>query len=245
MALFLLSFIAGVLTVAAPCILPLLPIIVGGSLIDEPNKIKHKTWFRPLIIASSLAISVIIFGLLIKGSTILLGIPQSTWQILSGLIVILLGVHFLWPSFWLKFSAKSGLFSESNKILGRFYFRGDNTGAILIGASLGPVFTSCSPTYALIIASILPASFFAGFIYLVIYAAGMSITLLFVALVGQKVIKILGIIANPKGWLHKLIGVIFIVVGISVIFGLDKKLQVFVLDKGWYAPISNLELNLR
>ena len=32
MTLLLISFIAGVLTILAPCILPLLPVIVGGSL---------------------------------------------------------------------------------------------------------------------------------------------------------------------------------------------------------------------
>src|SRR3990167_6176774 len=32
MALLVISFIAGILTVLAPCVLPLLPVIVGGSL---------------------------------------------------------------------------------------------------------------------------------------------------------------------------------------------------------------------
>jgi cytochrome c biogenesis protein CcdA len=34
MLLLLISFIAGILTVLAPCILPLLPVIIGGSLSD-------------------------------------------------------------------------------------------------------------------------------------------------------------------------------------------------------------------
>jgi cytochrome c biogenesis protein CcdA len=38
------SFLAGLLTVIAPCILPLLPVIVGGSLTGK-NK------WKPLIIA--------------------------------------------------------------------------------------------------------------------------------------------------------------------------------------------------
>ena len=32
MTLFILSFFAGILTVLAPCVLPMLPVIVGGSL---------------------------------------------------------------------------------------------------------------------------------------------------------------------------------------------------------------------
>ncbi len=37
MPLLLIAFIAGVLTVLAPCILPLLPVIVGGSLDRKPS----------------------------------------------------------------------------------------------------------------------------------------------------------------------------------------------------------------
>ena len=33
--------------------------------------------------------------------------------------------------------------------------------------------------------------------------------------------------------------------GISVLFGLDKKAQTFILDRGWYDPISGLEEKLR
>ena len=53
MILFLISFIAGVLTAIAPCVLPLLPVIVGGSL-AQGNK------WRTYTICVSLGISVIV-----------------------------------------------------------------------------------------------------------------------------------------------------------------------------------------
>jgi len=46
----LLSLVAGVLTVLAPCVLPFLPVIVGGSL-------GHGSRRRPYLIAASLAAS--------------------------------------------------------------------------------------------------------------------------------------------------------------------------------------------
>lgn len=244
MGLLVLSFIAGVLTVAAPCILPLLPVIIGGSLVDSP-KDKTKQWIRPVIISCSLAASVIIFTLLIKATTALLGVPQIFWQYLSGIIVILLGIYFVWPHGWAKISSKTGLFSESNKLLGRAYKIKGLWGSILIGFVLGPVFSSCSPTYALIVASVIPVSFAEGLVYLVSYAIGMSATLLMIAFIGQAFTEKLRWLSNPNGWFKKTVGVLFIVVGISVIFGLDKKFQAFVLDKGWYDPISNLEEKLR
>ena len=52
MSLFLISLLAGVLTVLAPCILPLLPVIVGGSITDGPANKK-----KALVITLSLGVS--------------------------------------------------------------------------------------------------------------------------------------------------------------------------------------------
>lgn len=244
MALLILSFIAGVLTVAAPCILPLLPVIIGGSLLEANKDKPERQWLRPLVIASSLAVSVITFTLLIKATTALLGVPQLVWQIISGLIVLLLGANFVWPLVWEKFSTATGLFNRSNAVLGKAYKHKGLFGAVLIGVALGPVFSSCSPTYALIVATVLPVSFIQGFIYLVAYAIGMSTTLLLVAYFGQIFVARLRWLSNPNSWFKRLIGILFIVVGIMVIFGVDKKLQAYVLEKGWYDPISNVEKQL-
>lgn len=241
MTLLILSFIAGVLTVAAPCVLPLLPVIIGGSLLEGNKDKPDKQWFRPLIIAGSLAASVILFTLLIKATTALLGVPQYVWQIVSGVIVLMMGLYYLWPHGWEKLSASSGLFSRSNKVLGLAYQKKGIGGAVLIGAALGPVFSSCSPTYALIVAAILPVSFVRGFVYLTAYAVGMSATLLLIAYLGQVFITKLRWLSNPNGWLKRVIGVLFIAVGLMVLFGIDKKIQAFVLERGWYDPISGVE----
>lgn len=245
MALLILSFIAGVLTVAAPCVLPLLPVIIGGAVVDAAKDRPERQWLRPVLIAVSLAISVVIFSLAIKGTTALLGVPQAVWQILSGVVVALLGVYFLWPRLWEVFALKLGIVSRSNAALGKAYQRRGWTGTILIGASLGPVFSSCSPTYALIVATILPASFGQGLAYLVAYALGMSATLLLIAYLGQAFVARLRWLANPGGWFKRTVGVLFILVGLAVIFGLDKDLQAFILEQGWYDPIGDLERRLR
>jgi cytochrome c-type biogenesis protein len=241
MALLVLSFVAGVLTVAAPCILPLLPVIIGGALLDAQGQKANRQWLRPLVIAGSLAVSIIVFTLVLKATTVLLGVPQLVWQVLSGALVTLLGVHFVWPHIWEKVSAGTGLFTGSNKLLGSAYKKQGLGGAILIGAALGPIFSSCSPTYALIVATVLPVSFAQGVAYLTAYAVGMSATLLLIAYLGQTFVSKLRWLGNPNGWFRRTVGVLFIVVGVMVIFGLDRKLQAYVLERGWYDPISNLE----
>lgn len=242
MLLLILSFVAGALTVLAPCILPFLPIILGGSLAgDSP---KSRQWLRPLVIAGSLSVSIILFTLLLKFTTALLGVPTYVWQWISGSIVLLLGVNFLWPRIWETVSLKTGLSERSNRGLsGAFKLKGFG-GPILIGATLGPIFSSCSPTYSLIVATVLPASFIRGFVYLLAYAAGMSATLLAIAYLGQAFTLKLKNLSNPNGWFKRLVGITFIVVGLMVLFGLDKKLQAYVLEQGWYDPIGNLERRL-
>ena len=93
MILLLISFVAGVLTVLAPCVLSLLPIIVGGSLAGGGRR-------RALTIVVSLGASVILFTLLLKVSSALISIPPATWQWLSGGILILFGLTMLFPRLW-------------------------------------------------------------------------------------------------------------------------------------------------
>lgn len=243
MTLLLLSSLAGILTVAAPCILPLLPVIVGGSLVE--GKQTTKSWKRPLIITSSLALSVIVFTLLLKATTSFLGVPQAVWQVISGGIIILLGLHFVYPGLWDSISIRFNLLGKAHSNLGKAEHKRGNAGAVLTGFALGPVFSSCSPTYALIVATVLPVSFIEGLGYLIAYALGLSATLLLIAFGGQAVLTKLRWASNPDGWFRRIIGLLFLLTGLAVMLGWDKDLQAFVLENGWYDPISDLEVRLR
>ncbi len=246
LTLLLLSFVAGILTVAAPCVLPLLPVIVGGSIVrtDADGVRPDRQWLRPLVIALSLAGSVILFTLLLKATTALLGVPQVVWQLIAGGIVFLFGLTMLFPQLWERVMAVTGLQNRANRAMDRSYRRGGIGGDILLGAALGPTFSSCSPTYALILAAVLPVSFAEGLVYIVVYALGLAVTLLMIGLLGQAFARKLGWLTNPSGWLRRTIGILLILVGLAVIFGLDKQFQTFVLESGWYDPISNFEQSI-
>jgi len=230
------AFIAGTLTTLAPCVLPLLPIIVGGS-IGKPIAEARK---RAFLIAASLGASVIVFTLLLRATTALIDIPALTWQLVSGIILIGLGVVSIFPRLWDALSAKLSLQRRSNKQLVAARERGGTAGAILTGAALGPVFTSCSPLYLYVIVAVLPASFAEGVVLLLAYAIGLCGTLLLVSLLGQKVIGKARWIANPDGNFKRVLGIIFILVGVAVILGLDKDLQFWILE---YSPIRLWELD--
>ncbi len=242
--LIFVSLAAGVLTVAAPCVLPLLPVIVGGSIVADGADSRRARW-RPYVIAASLAVSVIAFTLLLKATTALLGVPPQVWQIVSGVIVILLGINLLFPALWESLSTRLGLGNRSNRVLDSSVQRQSVWGDVLTGAALGPVFSSCSPTYALIVATVLPVSFGEGLLYVTLYAIGLAVPLLLIALAGRTAARRLGWLADPRGWFRRTMGVLFIIVGIVVIIGADKALQTLILDLGWYDPIADLEGVLR
>ena len=234
-----LAFAAGILTVAAPCVLPLLPVVVGGAMVRAGDE-RRARW-RPFIIAGSLVISVVLFTLLLKATTALLGIPPQVWQVVSGGIIVLLGIDMVFPSLWDRLSSSLRLQSRSGEMLDRSMRRQSVAGDVLTGAALGPVFSSCSPTYALIVAAVLPVSFAEGVAYIVAYAIGLAGMLLLIALLGRRLVRRLGWLADPNGWFRRTIGILFIVVGVIVITGFDKQLQTWILDAGLYDPIARLE----
>jgi cytochrome c biogenesis protein CcdA len=244
MTLLIVSFIAGVLTILAPCVLPLLPVIVGGSVVRSDGR-RRAAWYRPVVISASLALSIIVFTLLLKATTALLGVPTAVWQVVAGVIILLFGVSMVFPKFWEQIMIATRLQARSNQLLGKSTAKGGLGGDILLGVSLGPVFSSCSPTFALIVAAVLPVSFSEGLLYLSAYAIGLSAMLLLVALAGQALVKKIGWTLNPEGWFNKVVGLVFAIVGLVLIFGLDKKIQAFVLEQGWYDPISQIEESFR
>jgi cytochrome c-type biogenesis protein len=236
MLLLVGAFIAGVLTTLAPCVLPLLPVIVGGS-ISQSGK---KSVKRAFLIAGSLGLSVIIFTLLLKATTYFIDIPNSFWQWISGLILISLGLFSAKPAIWERISMKLLLQSRSTPLLSKARQREGMAGAIFTGAALGPVFSSCSPLYAYVIVTVLPASFAEGLALLFAYSLGLSGTLLAIALIGQRLIKSLGWAANPEGLFRKGLGWVFIIVGIIIIAGWDKDIQTWILET---SPIRPWEID--
>ncbi|MEV8273091.1 cytochrome c biogenesis protein CcdA [Microbacterium sp. NPDC077184] len=230
---------AGILTVAAPCVLPLLPVIVGGTIVRGGDA-RRARW-RPFVIAGSLAVSVVVFTLALKATTALLGVPPQVWQIVSGVIIILLGIDLVAPSLWDRVSTRLRLQARSGAALDKTVSRQSVGGDILTGAALGPVFSSCSPTYALIVAVVLPVSFAEGVTYVIAYAVGLAGMLLLIALLGRGLVRRLGWMADPNGWFRRIIGVLFILVGVAVITGFDKQIQTWVLDAGLYDPIARFE----
>ncbi len=256
------ALVAGVLTTLAPCVLPLLPVIVGGSMAgaihDEPEpgssvasagtvtrvrrRARPAAVARALIITGSLGVSILVFTLALKATTALIGIPPQTWQWVSGGILIALGVVGTFPGLWERISASLGLQARSATRLGTARQRDGITGQVLTGAALGPVFTSCSPLYGYVIVSVLPAQPARGLVLLGAYIFGLCATLLIIALAGQRAVARFGWAADSHGWFRRGLGIVFIVIGVLVATGWMRTIEAWLVTNAPIAP-WNLDSN--
>jgi cytochrome c biogenesis protein CcdA len=194
-------------------------------------------------VVASLGASIILFTFLLKASTAFISIPQDFWTYVSGGILVFFGITLLFPKVWESLPGLSKLTVRSNKLLGSGHQKKSVWGDIVIGAALGPVFSTCSPTYFVILASVLPASFALGTLYLLAYVLGLSLILLLIALLGERFASKLTSLSDPNGWLKRSLGVLFVVVGIMIISGLDKQLQTSILENGYF-DVTKVEQKL-
>jgi len=235
MILAVTSFFAGFLTILAPCVFPLLPIILGSSISGNYKKI--------LRISLSLGISVFIFTILLRATTSLISIPSSIWANISGLILIFMGVITVFPKLWTLIEVKLRLSEKSGELLNSSKKKDGALGDILLGASLGPVFSSCSPTYGIIIATIFPVSFLEGTLYLAIYSLGLISVLFLIGLLGRSLTSKMTFLVNPSGIFKKVLGVIFILIGVIIFTRFDKQIDTFILNTTGYDP-TQIEIRL-
>lgn len=237
MTLLLVSFIAGILTVLAPCILPLLPVVIGSS-------VGARSKSTPFIVIGSLALSIFLFTYLLKASTVFIDIPQYVWGYISGGILVVFGLVLLFPQIWEGLSLMQRTSAGANRLVGAGYQKKSVWGDVLIGAALGPVFSSCSPTYFVILATVLPASFFLGTVYLLTYIAGLVLVLALIAMLGQRLTSKLQFAADSHSWLKRSIGALFLIIGLFIVTGLDKQVEFWVLDHGYTSGVLKVEQQL-
>lgn len=236
MLLLIISFIAGLLTVLAPCVLPVLPVIIGGSVGGD-----SKQRLRPYVIGVSLALSIIVFTLILKVSTVLVNLSPNVLNWLSGGLLVGLGIVTVFPELWEKLVIRFNWEALSMRFLGNSQRtnKGRYFSAVLIGIALGPVFASCSPTYGFILASVLPSSFSAGLIYLSIYAFGLALALLGISLVGRKFLARFSWAIDTHSPFRRSLGVLFIIIGAVVFMGLEVKVETWVAG---YVPFDETKI---
>ncbi len=178
-----------------------------------------------------MALSIVLFTILLKASTLLINVPPEFWKYVSGVILIGLGLVYIFPHTWTLLSSRVFGSRANNSLDKAQNIESSTLRAIVTGAVLGPVFSTCSPTYSLLLATVFPVSFIAGISYTFIYALGLSLVLLLIARFGTLLVRKLKIYADERGTFRKVLGAILIFVGFLIVTGIDKKIETFLITQ--------------
>lgn len=142
------GFLAGVLSTLSPCVLPIVPILLGTATNAHPR--------APLVLAGGLAISYAVIGTTVAWLGSNLGLDASTFRNVGATALALMGVLLLSSTLQQRFaSAASGVSNAGNSLLSRWKLEG-LWGQFAIGLILGIVWSPCvGPTLgaAIVLAS--------------------------------------------------------------------------------------------
>lgn len=222
--LIVFAFLAGIITVLSPCILPILPIILTSS-IGGVNTGKS----RPMGVVIGFILSFTFFTLFLSAIVRLSGIPAETLRFVSVLVVAGFGISLLVPKFQVfvekLFSKLAGLMPNSQKRTGF-------SGGLLIGFSVGLLWTPCvGPILASVISLAITGTVtFDAFLITLAYSLGTAIPMFLIMLGGQNALRRVPWLLSNLGHIQKLFGVLMILTAIGIFFNVDRKFQTFVLN---------------
>jgi cytochrome c biogenesis protein CcdA len=228
----LFAVIAGVLTIGAPCILPLLPILLGASIGQQ-----SKT--RPLFIALGFIVTFSITGLLLSFFVTSLNIEPDLLRKIAVFALGVFGLFMIWPTPFEKLTLHlSKYISKANEI-GTKAGTG-NFGGFILGVMLGVIWTPCAgPVLGSILTLIATSTQTTqAAILLIAYAIGAGLPMLAIAYGGQAITTRVRNISRYATRLQQIFGVIILGLAVAMFFQYDLLLQAKILE---YYNFGNLE----
>ena len=173
----LLALLAGVVTIAAPCTLPMLPILLGAS-VGQTSKA------RPVTIALGFVLSFSLVALALSAITRMFDFDPNVLRSAAAILLAGFGLVMLWPAPFERLAARLGGFGGVGAASDPGLF-----GGFVLGTTLGLVWTPCAgPVLGSILTVIATSKDTAwASTLLVTYAVGAAIPMLAVAYGGQAV----------------------------------------------------------
>ncbi|MBX9710405.1 MAG: cytochrome c biogenesis CcdA family protein [Xanthobacteraceae bacterium] len=206
----LLAVLAGIITIAAPCTLPVLPILLGAS-VGQSSKT------RPAFIAFGFVLSFTAVALLLASITRLFDFDPNVLREGAAILLIAFGLLMIWPSLFERLAIRLPQLSHGAQ------HRQGNFGGFVLGTTLGLVWTPCAGPVLGSILTIVATSkdtVWAS-ILLIAYAAGAAIPMLVIAYGGQAVTTRVRSIARISPRLQQGFGIVVIAFAIASYFQYD------------------------
>jgi cytochrome c biogenesis protein CcdA len=230
-----LALIAGVLSVLSPCVLPILPVVLGAAASE------HR--WGPAVLAVGLSISFVAIGLFAATVGYSIGLDAEIFRRGAAALMVIAGTVLLVPRFQEQLAlAGAPLASWSDR-----HFAGTRrnglAGQLSLGLLLGAVWSPCvGPTLGA--ASILAAQGRD--------LGAVAATMLAFGLGAGLPLAALGILSRDAlaRWRARLIAggararaafaVVLVAIGLLVLTGLDKRIETFAVDKSpqWLTDVT-------
>ncbi|THH35342.1 cytochrome c biogenesis protein CcdA [Aliishimia ponticola] len=207
------AYLAGLLTLINPCVLPVLPIVLATALNADRR--------GPIALAAGMSLSFVTFGMVVATFGRAIGLTEDVLANAGGVAMLLFGLIMLVPALSGRFeTALAGVSSKADSTLMQSGAQGLG-GQFLGGLLLGAVWSPCiGPTLggAIALAS-QGESLLWALLIMIFFSAGVSTLILGIGLGGQELIRsraqaLRGIAAKSK----TILGVVFIAVGLMILF---------------------------
>lgn len=229
------AFLAGVVSILSPCVLPILPIVLGGAASEHRR--------GPLVLAAGLALSFTVIGLFVATIKFLLGLDLGVFRMVAGFILLTLGLAMLVPAAGARLATAAGPLSDWTQARFGGFDRGGLSGQFGVGLLLGAVWSPCvGPTLGA--ASLMAArGENLGQVGLTMLAFGIGAGLPLAALGALSREKLLGLrermMAAGQG-AKTALGLVVVAVALLVLTGWDKLIEARLveLSPAWLTALT-------
>jgi cytochrome c biogenesis protein CcdA len=225
LATYGLSYIAGILSTLSPCVLPLIPILVGTAMTG------HR--LGPLALGGGLALSFATTGTLLASLGNVFDFDPNILRLFSAWLLVVFGLILL--SNWLQqrfAAATAGIGGAGNNWIASFNMTG-LTGQFILGLLLGLAWSPCvGPTLGVAIglASQGQQLLQVG-LTMLLFGLGASTPIVILGMLSREGMqRVRGRMASIGSNGKKILGIIMLILGVLIISGLDKHLEAAFLN---------------
>ena len=219
------AFLAGLATILAPCIWPVLPIVLSSSIAGKGHR-------RPLGITLGVILSFAFFTLFTSYLVRIFHLDPNLLRLIAVVVIAFLGLSMIIPAlsaqFELAVSRLSNLFNNNNQQQSTGFLPG-----FITGLTLGIVWSPCAgPILATIAALAVTEQVNLNVIFVTLaYITGIGIPLFIFAYAGQRFIVKAKSLSAYTGKIQKIFGVITILAAIAIYTNYDQTLQLQLIDQ--------------
>lgn len=220
--LILFAFLAGIVTILSPCILPVLPIVLSGSVSGSKKK--------PFGIIFGFVFSFTFFTLGTSFLVKLTGVSPDLLRSFSIVIIFIFGASLLFPA------VQKNLEILFSKLTNKINFENNNknvgfVGGLLIGASLGLIWTPCvGPIIASVISLAATSKVTIEVVLITLsYSLGTGISMLVVMQFGRKIFQKIPWLLSSTEKIQKVFGILMIIIALLLFTNFDRKFQTWIL----------------